>query len=106
MYRAVVLVAVGFALALPGRAAAEGAVPKLPALGSTASSEAPVQFVWNNPYTHPMGMDQVLYVATDPDFQDIVFQHGDYCGPMALCPQGTSAPAFAPGTYYWKIHLY
>jgi hypothetical protein len=105
MQRAIVLA--GFvALVLPTAAAVEGMTLKTPALGTTVSSTAPVEFTWDNPNYHPLGEDQVMYVATDPAFTNIVYQHGDHCEPMMLCPQGVTAGPFQPGTYYWKVRLY
>jgi len=100
------LIVVGMALVLPARALADGAVPLAPAFGATLSSEEPVEFGWDNQAVHPFGLVQVMYVATDPGFENVVYQHGDYCESMTPCPQGVTAPPFAPGSYFWRIHLF
>jgi hypothetical protein len=76
VYRAIVLACL-LALVLPVAAAAEGFTLHTPALASTVSSEAPVAFTWDNPSYHVLGQSQVLYVATDSEFTNIVYQHGD-----------------------------
>ena len=100
------LVAAGVTLALAPSALAEGIFPKQPANGSTVSSGAKVEFTWDNPSYHVLGQSQVFYVATDLAFENVVFQKGDYCPALELCPQGAAAGPFAPGLYYWKVRLY
>ncbi len=102
----VVLVAAA-ALAAPAGAAADGGIVlSAPGDGASVASTATVDFTWQNPFYHPFGEDQVMAVATDPGFVDVVFQHGDYCESMELCPQAVTAGPFTPGTYYWKVRLY
>jgi hypothetical protein len=103
----VIVVLAVAALAAPGAAAADGGLNlTAPAEGTTVLSDTTVDFSWVNPFYHPFGEDQTFVVATDPAFTDVVFQHGDYCESMQLCPQGVTAVPFAPGTYYWKVRLY
>ncbi len=104
--RYVLLFVIVGALACAPAGLAEGAYLKQPLNGSAVSSLSPVEFTWDNPTYHVLGLSQVFYVATDPDFTNVVWQHGDWCPPLATCPQGTTAGPFAPGVYYWKIHLY
>src|ERR687888_508908 len=104
MFRATLLAAL-LALTVPAAAAADGFILETPALGATVSSEAPVEFTWDNPNYHVLGETQILEVATDPDIQKVVYRHGDHCDPYMLCPQGHTAGPFPPGTYYWRMHL-
>jgi hypothetical protein len=95
------------ALAAPAAAAADGGILlSAPADGVSVPSTATVDFAWQNPFYHPFGEDQVMAVATDPQFANVVFQDGDYCESMELCRQAVTAGPFAPGTYYWKVRLY
>ena len=77
-----------------------------PANGSTVSSLAPIEFTWSNPLYHVLGMYQHLYVGTDPAVEKIVAERTDWCAPYELCPQGATIDPLAPGTYYWKLHLF
>jgi hypothetical protein len=79
-----------------------------PANGSSWPDTAAISFSWSEDWYCP-GCDgvEVLLVATDPSFNNIVTRQAGPCpaSNAPSCPTSTSAGPFPAGTYYWAIGL-